>query len=40
MNAIRVAAEEVRHGLNEIILHRIAAANERLAAQPTPPITA
>lgn len=40
MNAIRVAAEEVRHGLNEIILHRIAAANERLAAQPPPPITA
>jgi glycerol-3-phosphate acyltransferase PlsX len=38
MNAIRVAAEEVRHGMNEIILHRIATANERLAPQPAAPI--
>jgi phosphate acyltransferase len=40
MNAIRVAAEEVRHGMNDIILSRIAAANERLATQPAAPITA
>ena len=39
MNAIRVAAEEVRHGMNEIILRRIAAANERLATQPAASIT-
>jgi glycerol-3-phosphate acyltransferase PlsX len=31
-NAIRVAAEESRHGVNQIISQRIAHANERLAA--------
>ena len=37
MNAIRVAAEEVRHDLNQIILREITHANERLtAAVPTP----
>jgi glycerol-3-phosphate acyltransferase PlsX len=35
MNAIRVAAEEIRHGVNLIISQRIARANERLAAAPT-----
>jgi hypothetical protein len=33
MGAIRVAAEEVQHGLNDIISRQIALANERLAAQ-------
>lgn len=33
MGAIRVAAEEVQHGLNDIILRQIAVANQRLAAQ-------
>ena len=33
MSAIRVAAEEVRHGLNEIIMRQIAVANQRLASQ-------
>ena len=32
MNAIRVAAEEVQHGVNQIIAQQIARANERLAA--------
>jgi glycerol-3-phosphate acyltransferase PlsX len=39
MNAIRVAAEEVRHGLNEVIARRIAAANERLANAPAAPVS-
>lgn len=33
MSAIRVAAEEVQHGLNDIIARQIAVANQRLAAQ-------
>lgn len=33
MGAIRVAAEEVQHGLNEIISRQIAVANQRLAGQ-------
>ena len=33
MGAIRVAAEEVQHGLNDIISRQIALANERLASQ-------
>ena len=33
MGAIRVAAEEVQHGLNDIIARQIAVANQRLAAQ-------
>jgi glycerol-3-phosphate acyltransferase PlsX len=33
MGAIRVAAEEVDHGLNDIILRQIAVANQRLATQ-------
>lgn len=32
MSAIRVAAEEIRHGVNQIISEQIARANERLAA--------
>jgi glycerol-3-phosphate acyltransferase PlsX len=37
MNAIRVATEEVRHDLNQVILRAITRANERLtAAVPTP----
>ena len=32
MNAIRIAAEEVRHGVNQIISEQIARANQRLAA--------
>ena len=40
MSAIRVATEEVQHGLNEIIARRIAAANEKLAAQPAAPVSA
>jgi len=36
MNAVRVAAEEVRHGLTEAVAQRIAAANDRLAALPAP----
>ena len=39
MHAIRVAAEEVGHGMNAIILRRIAAANERISAQPTAALT-
>jgi hypothetical protein len=35
MNAIRVAAEEIRHGVNRIISQQIARANERLAAAVT-----
>lgn len=31
MNAIRIAVDEVQHGLNEIIVKRIAEANQRLA---------
>jgi phosphate acyltransferase len=40
MNAIRVAAEEVQHGLTDVIARRIATANERLAAQPAAPVSA
>jgi glycerol-3-phosphate acyltransferase PlsX len=40
MSAIRVATEEVQHGLNEIIARRIAAANERLAAPPAATVSA
>ena len=40
MHAIRIATEEVQHGLNETIIKHIALANERLAAQPTAPVTA
>ena len=40
MNAIRVATEEVQHGLNAVIARRIAAANEKLAAQPAAPVSA
>jgi len=40
MSAIRVATEEVQHGLNDIIARRIAAANEKLAAQPAAPVSA
>lgn len=36
MNAIRVAAEEVRHDLNRVILREIAQANQRLAVAETP----
>ena len=36
MNAIRLAAEEVRHDLNHSILRDIARANERLTATATP----
>jgi hypothetical protein len=39
MSAIRVAAEEVQHGLNEIILRQIAAANQRLAVPTAVPVT-
>jgi glycerol-3-phosphate acyltransferase PlsX len=39
MSAIRIATEEVRHGLNEIIITRIATANARLAAPPTTPVS-
>ncbi len=39
MSAIRVAAEEVQHGLNEIILRQIAAANQRLAAPTAVTVT-
>jgi glycerol-3-phosphate acyltransferase PlsX len=35
MNAIRVAAEEVRHDLNRLILREIAQANQRLAVAET-----
>jgi glycerol-3-phosphate acyltransferase PlsX len=39
MNAIRVAAEEVRHDLNRLILREIAQANQRLAvAETTAPV--
>ena len=40
MNAIRIATEEVQHGLNATIIKQIALANERLAAQPASPATA
>jgi len=40
MSAIRVATEEVQHGLNDIIARRIAAMNEKLAAQPAAPVSA
>ena len=40
MSAIRVATEEVQHGLNDIIARRIAATNEKLAAQPAAPVSA
>jgi phosphate acyltransferase len=36
MNAIRVAAEEVRHDLNRVILREVAQANQRLAESPAP----
>jgi glycerol-3-phosphate acyltransferase PlsX len=39
MSAIRIATEEVRHGLNEIIITRIATANARLAALPATPVS-
>jgi phosphate acyltransferase len=35
MNAIRVAAEEISHGVNQIISQQIARANERLASAET-----
>jgi phosphate acyltransferase len=34
-NAIRVAAEEIRHGVNQLVSQQIARANERLAASET-----
>jgi len=40
MSAIRVAADEVQHGLTKVIARRIALANERLAAQPSAPLSA
>ena len=40
MHAIRIATEEVQHGLNETIIKQIALANERLAAQPASPAIA
>lgn len=40
MHAIRIATEEVQHGLNTTIIKQIALANERLAAQPIAPVTA
>jgi glycerol-3-phosphate acyltransferase PlsX len=40
MNAIRIAAEEVRHDLNQIILREITRANERLTAAVSTPISA
>jgi glycerol-3-phosphate acyltransferase PlsX len=40
MSAIRVAAEEVQHGLTDVIARRIAIANKRLAAQPAAPVSA
>lgn len=36
MNAIRVATEEIRHDLNQVILREIVQANERLAAAAAP----
>jgi glycerol-3-phosphate acyltransferase PlsX len=36
MSAIRVAAEEVRHNVNQLISEQIARANERLATTETP----
>jgi phosphate acyltransferase len=36
MSAVRVATEEVQHGMNEIILKRITATNARLAAAAAP----
>jgi glycerol-3-phosphate acyltransferase PlsX len=36
MNAIRVATEEISHGVNQTISQQIAKANERLAASETP----
>ena len=42
-NAIRVATEEISHGVNQIISQQIARANERLAASETsvsPTVTA
>jgi glycerol-3-phosphate acyltransferase PlsX len=36
MSAIRVAAEEIRHGLTEVVARRIAAANETLSTLPAP----
>src|SRR6185369_95016 len=35
MNAIRVAAEEISHGLNQMISEQITAANQRLAGIET-----
>jgi phosphate acyltransferase len=43
MSAIRVATEEISHGMNELISQQIARANERLAAAETsvsPPVPA
>jgi hypothetical protein len=39
MNAIRVAAEEIRHGVSQVISRRIVRANERLAAAANPATT-
>jgi phosphate acyltransferase len=40
-NAIRVAAEEIRHGVNQLVSQQIAQANERLTASETfPTVTA
>ena len=39
-SAIRVAAEEIQHGLTNVIARRIAVANKRLAVQPAAPVTA
>ncbi len=36
MNAIRVAAEEIRHNVNQLILAGIAQAGERLSTAPAP----
>ena len=36
-NAIRVAAEEIRHGINQLVSQQIAKANERLTASETIP---
>lgn len=39
MSAMRVATEEVQHGMNAIILQRIAATNALLAAAPAVPVS-
>ena len=40
MNAIRIATEEVRHGLTAIIVRQIARANEKLTAAANTPVSA